>query len=244
MQRDRTTSDVIAEQVRHHRTRLNLSREQLAAECARLGAAELTYAALVSIELGRRDKTGKRRRDVSVDELLVLGLALAVPPLLLVLPLGAEETVPTVPAAEPRDPYTVWRWVTGAETPTLAGPTGGRHHADHRPIADTGPKWSAAWGAASYPASLYPLFDRRRQAVLRAHRLVENAKADPADSERVPEFRRAYLEELGELAHTINELTHAGLTVPPCAPEWITDMTALQMVDDPSRVPAEGASRG
>ncbi|WP_370420297.1 hypothetical protein AB8O64_19645 [Streptomyces sp. QH1-20] len=234
MQNNRTTSDVIADQVRHHRTRLNLSREQLAAECARLGAPELTYAALVSIELGRRDKkTGKRRRDISVDELLVLGLALAVPPLLLVLPLGTEDTVPTVPAAEPRDPYTVWRWVTGTETPTLVGPIDGRHHADHRPIADTGPKWSAAWGAAAYPASLYPLFDRRRQAVFKAHRLVENAKADPAEGGRVPEFRRAYVEELSDLAHTINEMTRAGLTLPLCAPEWIRDMTELDMLDNP-----------
>lgn len=233
-----------AEQVRRHRERLGMSREQLAAECARLGAPQLTYAAIVSIELGRRDKAGKRRRDVSVDELLVLGLALAVPPLLLLVPLGAEESVPTAPAADPRDPYTVWKWVTGAETPTLAGPIDGRYHADHRPIGDTGTKWAAAWGAAAYPASLYPLVERRRQAVLKAHRLAENAAADPADRERVPEFRRAYLEELGELAHAINELTRASLTVPPCALEWVTDMTALQMLDDPSRVPTEGGTHG
>lgn len=51
---------------------------------------------LVNIETGRPDKqTGKRRRDVTVDELLILALALDVPPTELVLPMdlvGEERT--------------------------------------------------------------------------------------------------------------------------------------------------------
>ncbi|MEL3944525.1 helix-turn-helix transcriptional regulator [Streptomyces sp. LNU-CPARS28] len=229
-----TQSDVVAEQMRKHRARLGLTREQLAEECARLGAPDLTYSALTNIETGRRNKEGKRRREISVDELLVLGLALAVPPLLLVLPLGSEETVPTVPAAEPRAPYTVWKWFTGEETPTLAGPVDGRHYADPRPIGGDGPKWATAWGTAAYPASLYPEFDRRRLAVAKAHRLLENAKTDhKADPERVPEYQREYVERLDDLAHVINDMTRAGLAVPAVQQGWVDDMTAHDMVDAP-----------
>ena len=235
-----TTSDTIAEQVRRHRTRLGLNREQLADECARLGAPDLTYAAITNIETGRRNKDGKRRREVSVDELLVLGLALAVPPLLLALPLGSEAAVPVVPAVAPRDPYTVWKWVTGEETPTLAGPVDGRHHVDPRPIGGDGPKWSAAWGTAAYPASLYPEFERRRLAVIKAHRLRENAKADPTvDPTRVPDYERDYVERLDDLAHVINDMTRAGLAVPAMQRDWITDMTTLDMIDNPEAFATE-----
>ncbi|MGW1277949.1 helix-turn-helix transcriptional regulator [Streptomyces tsukubensis] len=229
-----TQSDVVAEQMRKHRARLGLTREQLAEECARLGRPDLTYSAITNIENGRPNKEGKRRREVSVDELLVLGLALAVPPLLLALPLGSEETVSTVPAADPRDPYTVWKWFTGEETPTLAGPVDGRHYVDPRPIGGDGPKWSAAWGTAAYPASLYPEFDRRRLAASKAHRIAENAKADPqAEPKHVPEYHREYVARLDDLAHVINDMTRAGLTVPTLKQGWLDDMTALGMVHAP-----------
>ncbi|MGW7414974.1 hypothetical protein [Streptomyces sp. NPDC054863] len=231
MHSNRTASDVIADQIRKHRNRLGLSREQLAAECERLGAPDLTYAALVNIETGRRKTDGRRRRDVSVDELLVLGLALAVPPLLLALPLGTEQAVPVTPAAEPRDPYTVWKWVTGQETPTLAGPVEGRYYADPRPIGEDGPKWSAAWGAAAYPASLYPEAERRRAATAKAHRLAEDA---PPESRSDAESR--YLERLEDLAHVVNDMDRAGLTIPPIERAWIEDMTGLDMLDNATAV--------
>ncbi|MBI0374708.1 helix-turn-helix transcriptional regulator [Streptomyces albiflaviniger] len=237
MHSTRTASDTIAEQVRKHRTRLGLNREQLADECARLGAPDLTYAAITNIETGRRKSDGTRRREVTVDELLVLGLALAVPPLLLVLPLGTEETVPSVPAADRRDPYTVWKWVTGEETPTLAGPVDGRHYADPRPIGEGGPKWSAAWSAAAYTASLYPEFERRRFAVTKAYRLAKNANADPStEKERATEAQQHYFERLDDLAQVINDMTRAGLAVPEVQPDWIDDMKGLDVLDTPDAI--------
>ena len=228
-----TASDTIAEQVRRHRTRLGLNREQLADECARLGAPDLTYAALTNIETGRRNKDGKRRREVSVDELLVLGLALAVPPLLLLLPLGTEAAVPIVPAADPRDPYTVWKWVTGEETPTLAGPVDGRHYADPRPIGEDGPKWSAAWATAAYPASLYPEYERRRREVQKAQQL---AKDRSTDKERNAAEQTAYIQRLDELAYIINDMVRAGVTVPAIRTDWLDDMRGLDMLDSPEQL--------
>ncbi|MFJ8334555.1 hypothetical protein [Streptomyces sp. NPDC094437] len=241
MHSHQTASDTIAGQVRKHRARLGLNRQQLADECARLGAVDLTYAAITNIETGRRNKEGKRRREVTVDELLVLGLALAVPPLLLVLPLGDEQTVPTVPAADPRDPYTVWKWCTGEETPTLAGPLDGRHYVDPRPIAGDGPKWSAAWGTAAYPASLYPEFERRREAVHRAYLRTEATQATRrTDKGGHTAAETDYLHRLEELARHINDMGRAGLTIPDLRPDVIEDMQGLDMLDDPDVINPRG----
>jgi hypothetical protein len=53
---------------------------ELAARCAELGAGHLTENVIENIESGRRDKQGRRRRDVTVDELLTLAVALNVAP--------------------------------------------------------------------------------------------------------------------------------------------------------------------
>jgi transcriptional regulator with XRE-family HTH domain len=241
MHNHRTASDTIAEQVRRHRTHLGMTREQLAAECERLGATGLTYAALVSIETGRRKPDGSRRREVTVDELLVLGLALAVPPLLLALPLGSEQAVPTVPSRDPRAPYTVWRWWTGEETPTLGGPLDGRYFPESQPIGEDGPKWSAAWASAAYPASMYPEFERRREAVHRAYLRTEATQAKRrTDKEGHTAAETDYLHRLEELARHINDMGRAGLTIPDLRPDLIEDMTALDMLDDPDSIQPRG----
>jgi transcriptional regulator with XRE-family HTH domain len=52
----------------------------LAARCAEVASPEMSAAVITNIELGRRDKEGSRRRDVTVDELDVLAAAFSVPP--------------------------------------------------------------------------------------------------------------------------------------------------------------------
>ncbi|WP_158692179.1 hypothetical protein [Streptomyces aurantiacus] len=235
-----SASDTIAAQVRRHRTRLGMTREQLAAECERLGAVDLTYAAIVSIETGRRKPDGRRRREVTADELLALGLALAVPPLLLMLPLGREQQVPTVPGRAPRDPYTVWKWWTGEETPTLDGPIDGRYVPETQPIGEDGPKWSAAWAESAYPASLYPEFERRRQAVHRAYLRAEAAGKRKADKRGHTEAWADYTQRLEELANHIEDMARAGLQIPELRPGLIEDMLGLDMLRDPSIIQPRG----
>ncbi|WP_329400799.1 helix-turn-helix transcriptional regulator [Streptomyces melanogenes] len=225
-------SDVIAEQVRRHRTRLGLNREQLAERCAELGAPELTYSALVDIENGRKTKEGKRRRHVTVDELLVLGLALAVPPLLLACPLDTAQPVPSVPAAEPQAPYTLWKWATGQEAPAIAGPIDGRHHVDPRPIGDNGPRWATAWAAAAYPASLHPEFEKRREAAHRAYLRMERADADK-------DAQTDYFQRLDDLAGVADDMARSGLPVPRLREDWIEDMRGLGMLDASSMITPE-----
>ncbi|MGW6849011.1 hypothetical protein ACWGCK_09645 [Streptomyces virginiae] len=237
-----TTGDLIADQIRRHRDRLGMSRHDLAAECARLGRPDLTSAVLTTIETGRTGRDGKKlRRPVAVEELLVLGLALAVPPLLLLLPLGSEQNVPTVPNSDPRDPYTVWRWWTGEETPTLGGPIDGRYVAESQPIGDGGPRWAAAWAAAAYPASMYPEFERRREAVHRAYLRTEAGYANrKSDKEVHASAETDYLHRLEELARHINDMTLAGLQVPSLRPDLVEDMKGLDMLDDPDHIQTRG----
>jgi transcriptional regulator with XRE-family HTH domain len=110
-----TPSDAIAAQVRQRRQQLNLNRQQLAEKCASVGAPQITAAALTNIETGRRDAAGKRRREVSVEELLALAVALGVFPVDLIVPGEAEEEEPcsvtpevTTSAGHAR------RWISGA----------------------------------------------------------------------------------------------------------------------------------
>lgn len=70
---DEGTSDVVAAHVMALRRAKGMNREALGAQ------AGLSPAALTNLETGRRDKTGRRRRHVTVDELVALSDALEVP---------------------------------------------------------------------------------------------------------------------------------------------------------------------
>ncbi|GHA63976.1 hypothetical protein GCM10010330_15990 [Streptomyces tendae] len=109
-----TPSDVIAAQVRKRRRQLDLNRQQLADKCASIGAAQITTAALTNIETGRPDKSGKRRREVTVEELLALSHALSTNPVDLMVPADADDEDPyevtpelTTTSATARD------WISG-----------------------------------------------------------------------------------------------------------------------------------
>jgi transcriptional regulator with XRE-family HTH domain len=123
-----TPSDRIAELVRERRRQLNLTREQIADRCAEIGAPQLTTAALTNIETGRRRASGARRREVSVEELLILAVVLGVQPVNLVVPPTAEDGEPyavtpevTAPAAVVRDWIGGLRFLVDPETPAELG---------------------------------------------------------------------------------------------------------------------------
>lgn len=107
-----TLSDVVARRIVLFRKRLDMTRDQLAARCAELGYPSLTSPALANIETGRRAPDGKRRRDITVDEAMVLAKALKVAPVLLLFPVGTEPSVPVLPQ-DPMDPWDAARWLTG-----------------------------------------------------------------------------------------------------------------------------------
>jgi transcriptional regulator with XRE-family HTH domain len=71
---------VVARRVREIRRRREWSAARLAEECAKLGFPQLTEPVINNIESGRRDEHGRRRRDVTVDELDAFARVLGVPP--------------------------------------------------------------------------------------------------------------------------------------------------------------------
>lgn len=90
-------SDELGEQLVRVRRAAGLTREQLAERCAEAGWPALTTAALGNLETGRRDKSGRRRREVTVDELVVLSYVLDVPALTLLLPITTKMAVEALP---------------------------------------------------------------------------------------------------------------------------------------------------
>lgn len=111
-----SAGDAVAAQVRRYRLRRDLSVRQLAEECAALGAPQLTAASLGNIERGQDQDAKRKRRDVTVDELMVLARALGVPPLLLMVPLDSQPAIELVPG----EVWGIWdavRWVTGEAHP-------------------------------------------------------------------------------------------------------------------------------
>ncbi|MFJ2865000.1 helix-turn-helix domain-containing protein [Kitasatospora sp. NPDC087314] len=86
-----SVSDAAAVRLKEARTRRGWTTKQLADACAAVGAVKLTSAALSNIETGRRDADGVRRRELSIDELVVLAVVLDIAPIhLLGLPDNAE----------------------------------------------------------------------------------------------------------------------------------------------------------
>jgi transcriptional regulator with XRE-family HTH domain len=106
-------SDRVGAAVKDVRTRHGWRREDLAAKCAALGAPHLTAPLIYDIESGRRNKdTGKRRRQVSADDVMVLALALDVAPVHLMVPLDDDEQVALTETISERAQL-VRSWVRG-----------------------------------------------------------------------------------------------------------------------------------
>ena len=117
---DRLPSDVVAERFRDERRRQGLSTRSVAERCAELGAPQLTAPVLMNIENGRRDESGRRRRDVSVDELLTLAYALEISPLALLL--GPDDEAYAVTPELLTTAARVFEWLVGERLPPLPGP--------------------------------------------------------------------------------------------------------------------------
>ncbi|MGP4097959.1 helix-turn-helix domain-containing protein [Nonomuraea sp. KM90] len=218
---DRTPSDVVGRQIQVHRDRLGITREQLAEECAKLGAPQLTFAALTNIETGRKNpKTGVRRREISVDELLVIAYALAVPPLLLLFPLEGPKPALTPPHWKGGlNPYAAWRWAMGEEPPGHMQEDG-QARADFSTIAKTGKDRFEAWREVVYPVELYRSL-RDAEEVVRARKDAESRAA-------------AFV----ELAKVLDQMIKAGISVPAYTSDWAEEIRATGVIRHPQALQA------
>ena len=112
-----TMSDIVADRIRTARKRRGWSAQELADRLATAGSPELSMFVISNIESGRRKADGKRRRDVSVDELFVIACVLGVPPIHLLVP-AAESEIPVevAPGVQVSKPELMLRWIRGDET--------------------------------------------------------------------------------------------------------------------------------
>jgi transcriptional regulator with XRE-family HTH domain len=112
---EQTVSDVVAARIRESRLRRGWTAAQLAEACARRGADKLTTSVINNIETGRRDAQGRRRRELSIDELLVLALVLDVAPIQLMgLPAAEGEAVVRIaPTCSVSGPQALLLWIRG-----------------------------------------------------------------------------------------------------------------------------------
>lgn len=98
--------DVVGYRVAELRRRRGLTAEQLAARCAELGAAHITRSFVANIE--------SRRRGLSVDDLLILALALDVAPIdLLTLSPKRAETLGLTTTVSVSDAELLRGWLVG-----------------------------------------------------------------------------------------------------------------------------------
>lgn len=114
-----SVSDGVAARVREARKRRGWQLADLAQRCADRGYPALTENVIENIEHGRR-RGGKRTRDITADELLVLAYALDVAPLYLVCGLDDDAEVPvtqqlTVSALELRNWIQGWGVLPGTD---------------------------------------------------------------------------------------------------------------------------------
>jgi transcriptional regulator with XRE-family HTH domain len=99
----------VARQVRHYREQKGMSTQALADACTAAG-----YPVKRSVLVNLENSVRSRPRDsVSVQLVLMLARVLDVPPVLLLVPVGAEQDVEILPGAF-AGPWQAYEWITGS----------------------------------------------------------------------------------------------------------------------------------
>ena len=210
MTRPEKLGDVIAAQVRKFRRAQDMSIRELSERCSELGAPGLTAASLSNIERGQAENARRGRRQVTVDELLVLAYALSVPPVALLLPLGDADRVAVIPGVEVH-PHLALKWING-DVPTIGS--------DRRVTGDL-----KMHQQASLPLVLYAehdrlsdeAYDRKTQVAL----TVRRAGSDSADAKNArDEYKRA----LTDWANWQRHMDQLGVKPPAIGPVFLNAM--------------------
>lgn len=221
---DPTPSDVVANRVRAIRDQRGWTAQQLAARCAQIGAPRLTALVIANIETGRRDAQGRRRRNVTVDELVALARALDVPPVLLLYPVGMVEEVEVLPGRT-MPTWNAAKWFTGEEPLCERAPDG---------TWFVSPDDDQAWQTGAAPVDLHREHDRLISEWKAARNQegssrVKASSAAPGDEQRAVYLQQA--REHGERAGQVEEqlkwvrshMRRFGLT-PPALTGDLADM--------------------
>ncbi len=198
-QESETVSDLVARRIQQLRKDQGMaSAARLAAECSRLGAPEVTTNTIANIESGRRDSDGRRRRDVTVDELLAISAALGVPPVALLVHPQEEHTPIIGTIAVP--PVEALLWMLGE---VMANPA----------------KYGA-WSEATIPVRLVRRFHQESTAAENALGMLRHPEM-PED--RRDSLDKALSHDLSRLSRTLAEMRQIGMTLPDVQPMLVDE---------------------
>lgn len=213
----RRPSDVVAERVRRGRRELGWTLQQLAEECQRLGAEKLTVASLGNIERGTTES--RKRRDVTVDEVFILGYALGVPPLLMMIPLGENEPLEITRTAE-LHPHLAWQSSTG-----------------QGPLSVTGGFITRPKDSNRHLQVIYNFDDLReaQEAFVNAAARLRVAEQH-ASAESIAGARDSFADALAPFAHAVEAIMQRGLDVPAYAPEIVAALRESGILTEPDRL--------
>src|SRR5690348_16284688 len=106
-----TVAQAIATQIRAYRIKRGWSVRQLAEECAKHGAPQLTEASLGNIERGQDPDAKRKPREVTVEELLTLAYVLNAKPAALIF--RPDVSLVQVTADVTAHPSVAWEWLVG-----------------------------------------------------------------------------------------------------------------------------------
>ncbi len=210
----RSIGNVLAHRIRSYRKRRGWSVKALAEECARLGAPQLTEASLTNIERGRAPQAKRGGRDVTVEELVVLGYALAVPPLLLAVPLGENEPV-AITSTAAIHPHLAWQVIVGDEAPVVTGRLVTR-------LQD--------WSEARLPVLWFKSLLEAQENYWLAEGRLRLARTRGEDE---TEARAGETAALQGWAKAANRILEGGLRVPGYAAETVEMLTATGAIANP-----------
>jgi transcriptional regulator with XRE-family HTH domain len=228
----------VGERIKELRNARGWTAKQLADRCAEVGAPELTAPVIANIETGRRVKDGRRRRDVTIDEVLTFALAFEVPPDFLFLPLNGDEML-QVTGTTQMDVLSAASWMNGEWQALryLANQAFPRTQEERE-------RW-ARWRRNSAPLTVLRniwLWTRLLRDVAAGHRvygapdLGEVARADrvemlldadvgnPHDQAQIDAALR---EQTATVARLVDWMTSMGFTPPPL-PQRIIDVIREQ----------------
>lgn len=222
------SSDVVARQLVKLRTQRDWSAKRLAEECAAIGAPQLTASVIANIESGRRDAEGRRRRDVTVDELLVFAYALAAPPAALMLSVGESPTLDVTPSITIRTDLAL-RWLLAEDPPP--NPDGYARDID-------------TWEQLGWPLLRYREFWAQLSAIsnvrARINDLADEMALEGGSSEG--EQRRTRLQEildreLQELSNSLRIMAERQVSPPPLSDDLVTELERIGHDDTDFRRP-------
>jgi transcriptional regulator with XRE-family HTH domain len=247
---------VIAARVRKYRLIRDWSVRRLAEECAKRGAAQLTAASLGNIERGVDPDAKRKRREVTVEELLILAYVLDVPPVALLLPIESSKVEP-VPGVQV-ETIIAMKWIDGSITaPDALGLQGrpmpgvdwatydgANTSLGHLGAVDQGRRW-ARWARTLRDGTDEEILEARkrldarwknnpdRRPVIEATARVNHspqAGSTMSDAEWIAEWRKGtqlkYEERLKEYAEAIWRAADAGVPLPPVPRELYDDLVA------------------